>query len=311
MSNYDLGEPIKFSVFEIGIENTNMLVETDQGKYVVKVCELDITETENVEFEIFLMSKAHNCGLPVPNVFKTKTGENFISFLGKSVFVISYLEGENIQKEQVSFDFLEEVAEASARMVKCFIGIKAVGSEHKEHYWDLKTFEEGKKYLSYLKYDKEADQVLIEMIYSEWKNKVFVNFSEMQMGYIHNDIASHNLLSKNGHLSGIVDFGDAVYGYIAFELAVAIVHLCMLQDDWKGAIKVYAKKFQEVIPLNNIEKDLMYYLVRCRSANMVVICNGLYHSESKREDYTWFRDCGIENLKKLEEIGKDGFDKLL
>ena len=311
MINYNLGEPRVFSIFEIGLENTNILVETKQGKYVIKVCEVETVEIENIEFEISLMMKAFGCGLPVPKVIKSKTNNLFITFSDKIVFVMSYLEGENIQNKQVTISFLEEVAQASANMLKCFADMHPVGSEHEEHYWNLKTFDVGKKYLSYLKKDNNVDQALIKTIYNEWEDNIAVNFPKMQMSYIHNDIASHNLLMKDGHLSGIVDFGDAVYGYLAFELAVTITQLCMLQEDWKESIRAYVKKFQELLPLNDVEKDIMYYLVRSRSANMVVICNGLYYSESKREDYLWFYNWGVENLKKLEEIGKDEFDKLL
>ncbi|HBU07380.1 MAG TPA: hypothetical protein DEB09_04850 [Candidatus Magasanikbacteria bacterium] len=311
MNNYDLGEPINFSIFEVGIENTNILVETSTNKYVIKICESETAKVKDIELEISLMQKAFDSGLPVPKIIKTIANTNLVIFLSKPTFVMSYLEGVNVYAEQVSISFLEEVASASAKMVKCFFDLKNNNFEKREHYWNLQTFSEGKKYLVYLDKDKKVDKKLIGTIYEEWERKVAVNFSVMQTSFIHGDIAAHNLLMHDGHLSGIIDFGDASYGCIIFELAIAIAQLCMLQNDWQEAVKVYAKKFQEILPLNKIEKDILYYLVRCRSANMIVICNGLYHTEAKRKDYVWFHDQGVENLKKLEKIGKEKFDKIL
>jgi|SRR3989339_357014 len=309
---YDVGSIIEFHYFEVGIENTNIYIKTQKGEFVLKFFEKSGgNDLMSAEFEVSLMERAWSCGLLVPKPLAMTDGRVVRQVDGKPTVLMTFLDGENIYNRQVSLEFISEVGNMAARLDKCFVGFNPTGHESSEHYWDLKRFEVSKRFLPFLKDDKSADVDFINQIYHDYKNALVPAFDKLQKGYIHNDIAAHNILSKNGRLSGLVDFGDAVNAYLVFEVAVTIAQLCMLQNDWQKAIKAFVQSYCFILPLCKEELDILYDLVCCRSANMVVVCNGLYHSDSPRQDYIWFRDQGVENLKKLKKLGKQKFDELI
>lgn len=300
---YDIGSIIETRNFEIGIENTNIYIKTDEGEFVLKFFEKSEGNDFNfAEFEVSLMGWASDCGLPVPRSIKTKDGQLISRVAGKPIILMTYLVGENIYDQQMSLDFIKEVGSMAAELDRCFVGFNPIGHESPEHFWDLKRFEVGKRFLPFLEKDKDADVDFINQIYRNYKDNIVPAFHKLQKGYIHNDIAAHNLLSKGGHLSGLVDFGDAVHAYFIFEVAIGIAQLCMLQENWHEATKVFVQSYSAILPLHKDELDILYDLVCCRSANMVVVCNGLCHTDSPRTDYIRFHDQGVENLKKLKNL---------
>jgi hypothetical protein len=44
---------------------------------------------------------------------------------------------------------------------------------------------------------------------------------------------------------------------------------------------------------------------------MVVVCNGLYHTGGRHQDFEEIHDHGLNNLNKLEGLGKEKFDQLI
>lgn len=309
---YDVGQVLEYKTFVIGIDNTCILVGTKKKEVVLKIYEMVYSRDFNyTRFELSLMQKAHQCGLPAPAVFKTKDGEMISSYQGKPVALMSFLPGDNIFTKQISLKLMRKIGLAAAKMDKCFIGFKPQGREQAEHFWDLKRFDSTKKYLPYLKHDKRADKKLISQIYKDYEKIIKPAFKKCQAGYIHNDIGAHNILAKNNKLTAILDFTDAVQSYFICEVAVSIAQLCLLQKNWQEAIRVFVQAYEEILPLNTTEKSILYHLVNCRLATMIVVCNGLYHSECRHSDYQAIYDMGLEYLLRLKKYGKEKFDRLL
>jgi len=312
LASYSVGQVQETKLFTIGIDNTNIYVKTDKLEGVLKIYEMyTAADLKYTEFELSIMAQVAECGLPVPQVIKTKKGNTVTAYQGKPIALISFLPGENIFRQPVSLPLIAKIGEASAKLDKCLQNFTPVGQERKKHYWNLKSFADGKKYLSYLDRDDKADHQLMCSIYEKYDKLIKPAFAKCQAGYIHNDIAAHNLLAKDDKLTAILDFGDAVKAYLIMEVAVSIAQLCLLQKDWQSTIQTFTKAYTDIVPLNKIEKNILYDLVKCRCANMVVYCNYLYHAEDKHPDFLEIHDQGVKNLAKLEEIGKDEFNKLI
>ncbi len=309
---YDVGQVLNYKIFEVGIDNTNIYIKTKKKEGVLKIYEMySSKDLAFTQFELSLMKKCYQCSLPVPQVFKTKTDKIITSFKGKLVVFISFLPGENIFDKQISLKLIEQIGEAAAKLDKCLIGFKPPGQERKEHYWDLKRYHDTEKYLPYLKFDKSIDHKIIYQTYNNHKKIVQPKFKKCQKGYIHNDIAAHNILARGDKLTAILDFGDAIKAYFITEVAVSIAQLCLLQKNWQNSIKTFIKAYQNELALNKTEKSILYYLVLCRLATMIVVCNGLYHSECRHEDFQLSHNIGVKNLLKLKKFGKSKFDRLL
>ncbi|MFH2105103.1 MAG: homoserine kinase [Parcubacteria group bacterium] len=311
LAPYDIGAIQKTKLFTTGIDNTNIHIKTDRGEGVLKIYETytakDIACTQ---FELSLMDKANRCGLPVPQTYKTAARE-YVSQLGnKPVAYISFLPGDNIYRKQVSLSLIKEIGHTAAKIDKCLQNFQPQGHERSQHYWDVKKFLEIKKFLPQL--DKiDIDRDVIEDTYAEYEKIVQPTLKKCRQGLIHNDMATHNILADSDKLTAVLDFGDAVHSYWIYEVAVMITQLCMYQQDWKNATKELVEAYRAIIPLNEQEKSILYYLVKCRAATMIVVCNGLYYTESAYNDLVEIREAGLDNLDRLIKLGKNNFDLLI
>lgn len=311
LAPYQVGTIKETKLFTTGIDNTNIYVKTDQGEGVLKIYEMyGANEIACTQFELALMNKANQCNLPVPQAYKTAAGE-YTSQLGdKPIAYISFLPGENIYQQQIPLSLIGEIGQAAAKLDKCLQDFQPQGHERSEHNWDAKKFLETKKFLPQLD-QIETDRQTIEAVYTEYEKIIQPALKKCRPGFIHNDMAAHNILADNNKLTAVLDFGDAVHSYWVCEIAVMIVQLCMYQLDWKNAIKELLRAYQAVIPLNKPEKDILYYLAKCRAATMIVVCNGLYYTESTHDDLAEIREAGLDYLNKLIKLGREKFNSLI
>jgi len=308
---YQVGTINEAKLFTTGIDNTNIYINSDQGEGVLKIYEMYTADNiACTQFELSLMNKVNQGGLPVPQAYKTVDG-NFTSQLGnKPVAYISFLPGENIYQQQIPISLIKEIGQTAAELDKCLQNFQPQGQERLEYDWDAKNFLKTKKFLPQL--DKlDIDHQTIRAVYSEYQEIIRPALMKCRRGYIHNDIAAHNILANNDKLTAVLDFGDAVYSYWVCEIAVMIVQLCMYQTDWKNATAELLSAYQAVIPLNKSEKDTLYYLAKCRAATMIVVCNSLYYTDSTHNDLGEFRDAGLDYLDKLIKLGKENFNSLI
>jgi Ser/Thr protein kinase RdoA (MazF antagonist) len=88
---------------------------------------------------------------------------------------------------------------------------------------------------------------------------------------IHNDANEFNVLVEGTRVSGIIDFGDMVYGWTVGDLAIAIAYAALDQPDPGAAARAVARGYERVSPLMGEERHVLMGLVRLRLAMSVCI----------------------------------------
>ena len=68
ISKYDIGELKLFSGIKEGIENTNYLVQTQQGSFVLTIFEKRLRKSK-LPYILKFMKRLKNCGIKCPNFF--------------------------------------------------------------------------------------------------------------------------------------------------------------------------------------------------------------------------------------------------
>ncbi|MGA1526243.1 MAG: phosphotransferase, partial [Planctomycetota bacterium] len=95
----------------------------------------------------------------------------------------------------------------------------------------------------------------------------------LRRGAIHNDANDHNLLvaEDRDRVAGVLDFGDAVHGFLVADLAVAAAYAILGQPEPLDALADVVAGYAAVLPLEPAEQDALYGLVclrLCLSAAM-------------------------------------------
>jgi 4-aminobutyrate aminotransferase-like enzyme/Ser/Thr protein kinase RdoA (MazF antagonist) len=88
----------------------------------------------------------------------------------------------------------------------------------------------------------------------------------LRTGAIHNDANDHNILVAPGgdRVVGVLDFGDAVRGFLVADLAIAAAYAVLGQPEPLDAIADVVAGYAAVLPLEPAEQDAVYGLVCLR-----------------------------------------------
>lgn len=78
-----------------GVENSNYLVETDQGRFIFTVYEKRV-DTDDLPFFLGLIDHLVTKGCPVPRALKTEDGAGTISIGGKAMAMMEFMPGLSV-----------------------------------------------------------------------------------------------------------------------------------------------------------------------------------------------------------------------
>ncbi len=141
---------------------------------------------------------------------------------------------------------------------------------HRELHWDLKHgYEVTGRYLDYLV--DPARREIVEQIRQEFAGQVRPNLAQLRHSVIHGDANDHNVLVSGGQVSGLIDFGDAVYSATVCEPAIAAAYLMLGTAAPLAAAAQLVAGYDSHNPLTELEVTLLYPLIRMRLAISVVL----------------------------------------
>jgi Ser/Thr protein kinase RdoA (MazF antagonist) len=131
-----------------------------------------------------------------------------------------------------------------------------------------RTFPWDVRYTDFLKVHKNhinKDRDIIDYYLSKYETHVLPNESYLRKAIIHNDGNDHNvLLDQNGKTTGIIDFGDMVYSYIALEPAVCMAYIALEKTDTLEVISTILKGYHQAFHLNEYELNSVIFLMCLR-----------------------------------------------
>jgi len=138
--------------------------------------------------------------------------------------------------------------------------------------WDLQYLQLNKKYIRDI--DDASDRNLVSYFLQQCELHVTPMLPELRKSVIHNDINEWNILIKDNVVSGLIDFGDVTHSPLINELAIAITYACYDKTDPLVWASHLIKGYHKVLPLEQKELDLLFYLIAGRLCTSV--CNSAH-----------------------------------
>jgi len=221
MAAYDLGEVLSCKGIAEGIENSNFLVTTTQGPYILTLYEKRV-QIEDLPFFLGLMDHLAAHGVPCPVPLRTKSGETLRALSERPAALISFLPG--MWPKRPSVQHCRQVGEALAQFHVAgenfhierenALGVSAWRSTLQAAGPDVDQIEAGL-------FDKLAhDLGRLEDIWP----------SDLPVGVIHADLFPDNVFFRQDHLSGLIDFYFACNDAFAYDIGICINAWCFEPD---------------------------------------------------------------------------------
>lgn len=202
----------KIQFINMGILNSNFLIFTEDKKYVLRIFEADRT-LEEEEQEIKLLERISDI-IPVPKIIKNKENKYILEYNNKKMALFEHIDGEILISKNINQAIMREIA-------------WYLGKLHKfSQSFDLEKFNRKSR----INLDFYLEEIKKSNIDFEEKEKIFslveeikkIDFESLPKGIIHSDIFPDNVIVKEGHINGIIDFNEACYGPFIYDLAIVI-----------------------------------------------------------------------------------------
>ena len=262
-----------------GYGSLNYRIKTKDKTFVLKLFptseNIHLLHAENQLFT-YLNNKFSEQPNLFPIVFPSKNGK-FISTYQTAnqtfyVRLLSFLEGTFFAEIKHTNTLLESFGSFLGKMDKALLEFRHPAIDAQVQRWDNQHALMNE---AYLKFIKDIDQKrLVEYFFMQYREEIQPLTYQLRKSTIHNDANDWNVLTQNGKISAIIDFGDMCYSPLINELAIAITYAAFGKENPIEVACLIVKNYHQELALEEIEIDVLYYLIATRLC--VSVCNSAF-----------------------------------
>ena len=217
LATYDLGRPLSCKGVAEGIENSNFILETEAGRYVLTIYERRVREAD-LPYYVGLMEWLAGRGFPCPTPALDRSGAALSRVRGKPAAIVSFLSGLSVRRPTEAH--CAEAGEGLAWLHEAGAGFSMQRpNDLSLHAWrPLFTGREAAaaNLRAGLETEVAAD---LEALEQGWP-------SGLPRGVIHADLFPDNVFFNRGRFAGAIDFYFACDDALAYDLAVCLNSWC-------------------------------------------------------------------------------------
>jgi Putative homoserine kinase type II (protein kinase fold) len=251
-------EILTYNIFPDGKENITILVNTNEGNYVLRLssmdrsCELYDQSEVLIINELNFMTYLRNEGVSIPQIYNTIYGKKYqiINSQNEKIYIIlmEYILSENTE---YSYEIVEKIAFTQYKLHYSAKKIEIIPINSDFNGYSAQSF----RMFGISESDCCSYKELYD-IYLKTRDELINYFKKCDKIPIHADIKLDNILIKNKEIKAVIDFGDLRISVIAEDIGILIWDLCdKLYND--------NKKFEEYVE---------YYLKCYKYFNKSITC---------------------------------------
>ena len=218
---YDLGQVLSLKGIAGGVENTNYMLHTATGSYILTLYEKRVAE-EDLPFFVGLMDHLSNAGFPCPAPIRNRSGKALGKLCGRPAAMVSFLEGMEVKHPTPEHCYAAGQTMAALHAFAEGFEIKRKNALDPAGWPELANAAQSGA--------NSVEPELAELITGELKFAQSNWPTEIPAGIIHADMFKDNVFFLNGKLSGVIDFYFACNDFLAYDLAIGINAWCFDDD---------------------------------------------------------------------------------
>jgi homoserine kinase type II len=221
IEQYEIGEVMACKGIAEGVENSNYLLHTTQGSYILTLYEKRV-KREDLPFFLGLMQHLAAKGLNCPTPLNGKDGTALRELCGRPAAICSFLEGMWPRRPNERHCQLLGAALADLHVKGRDFAMQRPNNLSLSGWQELAA-----------KTATRADEVeagLARLIADEVRYLEQHWPQGLEVGTIHADLFPDNVFFLGDKLSGLIDFYFACTDFLAYDLAVCINAWCFEGD---------------------------------------------------------------------------------
>jgi len=273
-------------------DRTFLINDDHQGPVVLKISSPE-TPLWEIEGQNALLTHlaAYSHHLSYPKLLKTTDGFELLTGEMQNgdrcvLRLMTFLEGTFLSDITDKQPYAKNLGESLGEMDKALEGFYHPGLRRKID-WDIVNCPELGSHLQFVE-DSELRR-LIDYYLLQYEVNVQPILKNLPYSVIHNDVHADNVLLNGDkaklRLSGLIDYGDAVYTATVCNLAISLTYTLFGQEDKLKIAEEMVAGYHRYRKLSAEEVDVIYYLIAARLCVSLLMCMKR-RAEGTASDYT-------------------------
>jgi homoserine kinase type II len=221
LKSYDIGELLSYKGIAEGVENSNFLLHSSKGAYILTLYEKRVAE-DDLPYFLSLMAYLAERGVSCPQPARNREGEVCSRLAGRPAAIINFLEGVWPRRPNVAH--CAGVGEALAKMHLAGRDFPLFRKNPLSVAGWRPLFDLAASRVDNVQAGL-ADFVARELDYLEanWP-------ADLPEGVIHADLFPDNVFFLSDRVSGLIDFPFACNDILAYDVAICLNAWCFEPD---------------------------------------------------------------------------------
>jgi homoserine kinase type II len=221
LADYDLGELLSYKGIAEGVENSNFIVHTRRGYFILTLYEKRVAASD-LPFFLALMEHLASRGLTCPQPVRNRAGNAAGTLAGRPAAIVTFLEGMWLRRPSASN--CAAVGEALAKL-------HVAGADFPMRRQNALSLDGWRSLYNGVKGKGDVLQAgLCETIAAELTHLEKAWPRDLPQGVIHADLFPDNVFFLADKLSGLIDFYFACTDLLAYDVVVCLNAWCFEPD---------------------------------------------------------------------------------
>jgi homoserine kinase type II len=255
VADYAIGEVVSCKGIAEGVENSNYLLRTDSGTFILTLYEKRVAPRD-LPFFLALMEHLARRGLPCPTPIHGRDGKALRTLCGKPAAIVSFLDG--MWPRRIHPYHCAGVGRALAELHR------AVADFGPGRANDLSLAGWERLYAACAPRADEVRPGLAAELKSELDDLKRLWPRDLPAGVIHADLFPDNVFFRGETISGLIDFYFACTDFFAYDLTICLNAWCFEADASFNVTKARAllAQYRDGRPLAQAEIGALPVLAR-------------------------------------------------
>lgn len=258
-----------------------LLSDAAGGKFVLKIANLHDTP-EVLDFQNQAMRRvANSAACRVPGVMRSRRGaeieriRNAAADTEHCLRLLTWLEGTVLAHCAARGPLLLESIGAKLARIDAALRSFSHPAMHRILQWDLRRAGMAREHLGLLAPKRRAQ---VEGLFLQWEA---IDWTSLPHGVIHGDANDYNVLVDDGHMVGLLDFGDMVFSASVCDLAILLAYAMLGEQEPIAVGAQIVAAYRRETPLTETEQQVLLPLVLARLS--MSVCYAA-HNRSRNPD---------------------------
>jgi homoserine kinase type II len=255
LSHYDIGELLSYKGIAEGVENSNFLVHTRRGYYILTLYEKRVAAAD-LPFFLALMQHLASRGITCPQPVKNRAGRAEGTLAGRPAAIVTFLEGMWLRRPGASHCAAVGEALASLHLAGSDFPMRRTNALSVAGWRPLHEMA--------LERGDVLQPGLVNAIGDELEHLENAWPRDLPQGVIHADLFPDNVFFLGERLSGLIDFYFACTDTLAYDVAICLNAWCFEPDHSYNVTKGrnLLRAYMAARPLSRRELDVLPLLAR-------------------------------------------------